>query len=432
MFARLHEKEVYQRMSIPRITPEVIQEFGVGAEPDVLSGTPAQNKAIFDRLVREKVAVSLNALLDEWDASGVCGAYAPAQKYQKLNTVIYEGATYECLQSCIGVTPAEGPYWRRVSATGMTPDVYDPQNRKTDVFSYSSSLNDNTKMILRAEMAALMERGFYDTKSRKTDIFNYADSAADNAKSTLRAEMTALMERGSYDTQNRKTDVYAYAEAQGEAAKTASGAALAAAESRLTARSGPIFLGTTTSGTGLNLSLPAPDSPLTAGARISFQLHKYVSSGFSATLAVGSMSALPLYFPYLGSATLASGCYCEALYTGSEYKIYLFSDTAKYYDKTVLWNTLSTNIGTWDNLRCATINGITYLQGTVTQDLSVAGVITSIPQGCRPPSTLRIASAPGTASDTSYIEIRSNGLVYHIYNGIPWRPLLCLSYPSEL
>jgi hypothetical protein len=45
-----------------------VAEYGVVSAPDILTGTPAQNKSVFDRLVREKVAFSLNAMLDEWDA----------------------------------------------------------------------------------------------------------------------------------------------------------------------------------------------------------------------------------------------------------------------------------------------------------------------------------------------------------------------------
>ena len=44
-------------MSLEKITIQQMDAMGVCSAPDVLSGTPAQNKAIFDRLVRELVAV---------------------------------------------------------------------------------------------------------------------------------------------------------------------------------------------------------------------------------------------------------------------------------------------------------------------------------------------------------------------------------------
>lgn len=52
-------------MSLEKITTQQMDAMGVCSAPDVLSGTPAQNKAIFDRLVRELVAVYYNNLVDQ-------------------------------------------------------------------------------------------------------------------------------------------------------------------------------------------------------------------------------------------------------------------------------------------------------------------------------------------------------------------------------
>ena len=49
---------------IGKITEGQIAQYGVVASPDILTGTPAQNKAEFDRLVRELVAVVVNELVD--------------------------------------------------------------------------------------------------------------------------------------------------------------------------------------------------------------------------------------------------------------------------------------------------------------------------------------------------------------------------------
>lgn len=46
------------------ITAEDIATYGVVAAPDTLKGTPSENKAIFDRLIRELVAVAFNAAVD--------------------------------------------------------------------------------------------------------------------------------------------------------------------------------------------------------------------------------------------------------------------------------------------------------------------------------------------------------------------------------
>lgn len=129
-------------MNIPRITPEVINEYGLVAAPDILSGTPAQNKALFDRLVREKVAVSLNAVLDAWDDYIFCEEYSSTKEYKELNKVTYGGSTYQCLITCKGVVPTNTSNWKLISAKGadgggsgnMNTTTYDPQNRKRDLF----------------------------------------------------------------------------------------------------------------------------------------------------------------------------------------------------------------------------------------------------------------------------------------------------------
>ena len=49
---------------IKKITAEDIAQYGVVAAPDKLEGDPGQNKAIFDRLVRELVANAVNQAID--------------------------------------------------------------------------------------------------------------------------------------------------------------------------------------------------------------------------------------------------------------------------------------------------------------------------------------------------------------------------------
>lgn len=49
---------------LEHITAEQIKEYGVVAAPDRLTGKPEENKAVFDRLVRELVAVVVNNIID--------------------------------------------------------------------------------------------------------------------------------------------------------------------------------------------------------------------------------------------------------------------------------------------------------------------------------------------------------------------------------
>ena len=54
-----------------KITQGDIETKGVVAAPDVLTGDPKENKKLFDRLIREAVAVQFNALIDKLKENGV-------------------------------------------------------------------------------------------------------------------------------------------------------------------------------------------------------------------------------------------------------------------------------------------------------------------------------------------------------------------------
>lgn len=51
-------------MALKKITDAEMDAAGVCAAPDVLSGTPAENKKVFDRMVRQLVAPAYNAAVD--------------------------------------------------------------------------------------------------------------------------------------------------------------------------------------------------------------------------------------------------------------------------------------------------------------------------------------------------------------------------------
>ena len=51
-------------MPLEKITTQQMDAKGVCAAPDILNGTPAQNKSIFDRMVRELIAPAYNAAVD--------------------------------------------------------------------------------------------------------------------------------------------------------------------------------------------------------------------------------------------------------------------------------------------------------------------------------------------------------------------------------
>lgn len=77
-------------MALRKITETELNENGVIAAPDILTGTTQENKAIFDRLIRSIVVVAFNQLVDDLEAAGVEQAVllpenAAGFKYLRLN-----------------------------------------------------------------------------------------------------------------------------------------------------------------------------------------------------------------------------------------------------------------------------------------------------------------------------------------------------------
>ena len=56
-------------MAFDRITQDEISQNGVVSAPDKLTGTAADNKAIFDKLIKNIVAREFNKLLDDLEAA---------------------------------------------------------------------------------------------------------------------------------------------------------------------------------------------------------------------------------------------------------------------------------------------------------------------------------------------------------------------------
>lgn len=100
-----------------KITQGDIETKGVVAAPDVLSGAAQKNKAIFDRLIREAVAVQFNAMVDALTASSGAGEIGAAVDGIAAGTVLgvlsalkvlhdtteqTQGATNESVQAALG------------------------------------------------------------------------------------------------------------------------------------------------------------------------------------------------------------------------------------------------------------------------------------------------------------------------------------------
>lgn len=103
--------------ALQKITDAQMDAKGVCAAPDILNGTAAQNKAVFDRLVRDLIAVYYNSLVDQLTALGVeTTVQLPSgagMKYIRLNS------------DKVLETSADGKTWEATGSSGhviVAPD----------------------------------------------------------------------------------------------------------------------------------------------------------------------------------------------------------------------------------------------------------------------------------------------------------------------
>ena len=133
-----------------RITDEDVAQNGVIAAPDRLTGTAAQNKAVFDRLIRDALKEKYNAMLTAVEAHLAWEPYDTEKAYVPGNKVVYNGSSYLCTAACTGVLPTNAAHWRLIAARGvdgkgvgdMRADIYDPRGIETDVFTYVDERTD--------------------------------------------------------------------------------------------------------------------------------------------------------------------------------------------------------------------------------------------------------------------------------------------------
>lgn len=101
-----------------RITDEDVAQNGVIAAPDRLTGSAAQNKAVFDRLIRDAVKEKFNGLLAAVEASSVWEPYDAERTYVPGNKVVYKGSSYLCTKECTGEVPTNTENFRSIAERG--------------------------------------------------------------------------------------------------------------------------------------------------------------------------------------------------------------------------------------------------------------------------------------------------------------------------
>ena len=86
-----------------KITDEEIAAAGVQSRPNKLTGTAAENKAVFDALVKDLVKVKLNDLIDELTGAGAA-AQLGVDTVTGLSSDNIQDALEEIVQSLVDIT----------------------------------------------------------------------------------------------------------------------------------------------------------------------------------------------------------------------------------------------------------------------------------------------------------------------------------------
>ena len=121
-------------LSSYKITDTAIAQKGVIAAPDKLTGTAAQNKAVFDRLIRESVKELFNSLIDALSGTGGAG---------EIGTRAISGVTGGDVQTALGslktILDTKAASSTMTSALSLKSD-----KSVTNLHIKSVSLNANT------------------------------------------------------------------------------------------------------------------------------------------------------------------------------------------------------------------------------------------------------------------------------------------------
>ena len=134
-------------MALRKITDEEIAVKGVAAAPDVLNGTAAENKRLFDRLVRELVAVCFNSLVSQLEALGVENILQTASAEMKYLRVTAEGVVQYS---------ADGETWTAVhSGASGTGSAGGGVAVGSVLYNAAQNLTDAQKEQARANIGAV-------------------------------------------------------------------------------------------------------------------------------------------------------------------------------------------------------------------------------------------------------------------------------------
>ena len=93
-----------------KITDNDVSAYGATAAPEKMEGDPAANKAVFDRLIRERVKTYINGLIDALTAAGA-DKMVSSDDLSKIKVIRL--GTDNTLQ-----TSGDGTTWTTVASSG--------------------------------------------------------------------------------------------------------------------------------------------------------------------------------------------------------------------------------------------------------------------------------------------------------------------------
>lgn len=185
-------------MALEKITEAQLNANGVIAAPDVLNGTAAENKAIFDRLVRSIVAPAYNACVDAVSALEALDTGLKASEEQRTAAETERiGAETARVQNELQRVAAE-----LARAAAETEREIAEETRQ----------NAETGYVAQANNAATRSQSWAEggTGSREGEDANNAKYWAIKAKEN--AAGGGDMKKNVYDPQGKATDIFKYVE----------------------------------------------------------------------------------------------------------------------------------------------------------------------------------------------------------------------------
>lgn len=193
-------------MALKKITDAEMDAAGVCAAPDVLSGTPAENKKVFDRMVRQLVAPAYNAAVDaigeiEDTEAGVEAEEAAreqAEATRKENESQRQTNEQARQTAETGRGTAEGS-----RATAETQRQTNEQGRQTAESGRASAENER----VRAEAARQSGETARETAETQRQANEQSRQNAEAGRGTAEgARVTAENQRAANETQRQENE----------------------------------------------------------------------------------------------------------------------------------------------------------------------------------------------------------------------------------